>query len=268
VEHSEEFAWRHEHVVAEPAVCSSVKSFAERASRHYSPGDNGVVHDGLVWFVLEVALPSAGGREVGSGPALHLFQLLLSRTDLHTSLNAIGREWASPLEVPLVVHSLLDFRVATGEVVERLDVRLGPVDGECEVVVLEVETDTWQVDDGLDASATKLLGVANSRALEDERGAAGASADDDQLASLVDRAWGVATTQGLGRDRRNTNGLAVLNEDFIDFSVTLQVKVVILGPGAVDVGMCRIASATCSTRSENCPCIYKVEKEDKYQCHG
>lgn len=218
----------------------------------YSPRNNGVVHDRLVWLVLEVAIPSASGLEVGRGPGLHLCQFFLSRTDLHTSLNAIGRERTSALEVPFFIDLLLDFRVATNEVVERLDVGLGPVDGECEVVVLEVETDTWQVDDRLDTSATKLLGVTNTRALQDERRAAGASADDDQLASLVDCARWVATTQGLGRDGRNTNGLAVLNEDFVDLGVTLQVKVVILGTGAVDVGMGGITSAACSTRSENC----------------
>ena len=40
VEHREEVAWRHEHVVAKPA------------------SDDRVVHDWLVWLVLEVAVPS------------------------------------------------------------------------------------------------------------------------------------------------------------------------------------------------------------------
>lgn len=72
----------HEHVVTEPT------------------GNDTVVHDGLVGLVLEVRLPSVG--EVGSGPALKVPELLLCGTDLDTSVNAVGGERASSLEVPLV----------------------------------------------------------------------------------------------------------------------------------------------------------------------
>lgn len=80
--------------------------------------------------------------------------------------------------------TLLDLRIATDKVVKTLDARLCAVDGECEVVVLEVQTDSREVDDGLDASCAKLLWVANTRALEDKRRGQRATRHNDLLASF------------------------------------------------------------------------------------
>ena len=55
--------------------------------------------------------------------------------------------------------TLLHLRVSACKVVKTLGARLGPVDGEGKVVVLEVETDAWEVDDGLDSDAAELVGV-------------------------------------------------------------------------------------------------------------
>lgn len=79
--------------------------------------------------------------------------------DLHTSLNAIGREWTGAIDVPLVEDSLLYLWIATKEVVERLYVRLRTVGRKREVMVLEVETNTGEIDDGFDTSLTEFLGV-------------------------------------------------------------------------------------------------------------
>lgn len=46
--------------------------------------------------------------------------------------------------------------------------RLGTVDRERQVMVLEVKTDTWEVDDGLDASLLELLGITDTRSLKDQ----------------------------------------------------------------------------------------------------
>lgn len=82
----------------------------------YSPGDHRVMHDGLVGLVLEVAVPSA--LELRSRPVSHFCQLLLSRTDLHTSLNTVGSKRTSALEVPLIVDLLLNLRVAANKVIK------------------------------------------------------------------------------------------------------------------------------------------------------
>lgn len=57
--------------------------------------------------------------------------------------------------------------------------RLGAIDGEREVVVLEVETNTRKVDKGLDASLAKLRWVTNTGSLEDEGRAKSATRDDN-----------------------------------------------------------------------------------------
>ena len=59
-------------------------------------------------------------------------------------------------------HTLLNFWVTSGEVVEALSARLSTVHGKGEVMILEVEADTWEVDDGSDSGLPELLGVALS----------------------------------------------------------------------------------------------------------
>lgn len=56
-------------------------------------------------------------------------------------------------------HTLLYLGHASNEVVETLGLGLSAEDGEGQVVVLEVETDTWQVHLGLDTGGFELLGV-------------------------------------------------------------------------------------------------------------
>jgi len=141
-------ARRHHHVVTEPT------------------SNNRVVHDRLVWLVLEVRVPTRA--ELGARPAVHLLELLLGGADLDTSIDTVGSKRTGTVDLPLLEDLLLDLGIATDKVIKGLDVRLRAVCGECQVVILEVETDTGEVDEGLDASLAEFLGVADTRALQDE----------------------------------------------------------------------------------------------------
>ena len=66
------------------------------------------------------------------------------------------------------VLTLLNLRFSADKVVKTLCARLCAVGGKCEIVVLEVETDSRQVNFAFDARSLELLGIANSRALKDE----------------------------------------------------------------------------------------------------
>jgi len=147
-------------------------------------GNDGVVHDWLVGLVLEVRVPTRA--ELWARPAVHLVELLLGRADLDTSIDAVGCERTGTVDVPLVEDLLLSLLVATDKVVEALDMRLSPVSSESQVVILEVETYTWQVDQWLDASLAQLLGIADTRALKNKWGAQRAARYNDLLPSLVD----------------------------------------------------------------------------------
>lgn len=111
-------------------------------------------------------------------------------------------------------------------------------------MVLEVTTNAREVHNGLDASLAELLRVTNTRALEDQRRAECASADDNLLASTVDLALRVGAIERLGRDGGNTDSPAVLDDDFVHLGTGLQVKVVELGAGAVDIGVGSITATT------------------------
>lgn len=88
-----------------------------------------------------------------------MVEFFLGWSDLDTSFDTIGGERSSTIDVPLIKDLLLDNGISANKVVERLDVRLCTEDRERQVVVLEVQTDTGQVDERLDTSSTELLGV-------------------------------------------------------------------------------------------------------------
>jgi hypothetical protein len=198
-----------------------------------------VVHDRLVRLVLEVRVPTRA--ELGARPAVHLLELLLSRTDLDTSVNTVGGKRTSAVDLPLLEDLLLDLRIATDEIIERLDVRLRAVCGESQVVVLEVQTDTGKVDKGLDACLAELLRVADTRALQNEWGGQGAARDNDLLAGLVDLGLLVGRER-LGRDDLDACGTAVLDDDLLALAVDNEVQVLVLGAGAVNVSVGRVGT--------------------------
>jgi len=51
---------------------------------------------------------------------------------------------------------------------KKAHTRLGSVDRESQIMVLEIETNTRKVDNGLDTCSLQLLGVADTRALQDQ----------------------------------------------------------------------------------------------------
>ena len=200
--------------------------------------DDRVVHDWLIRLVLEVRVPTR--PELWARPAVHLLELLFGRTDLDTSINTIGCERTCAVDVPLVEDLFLSLLVTTNEVVEALDVRLRSVGCKGQVVVLEVETDTGQVYQGLDASLAKLLGVTNTRALEDEWRAQGTSGYNDLLASFIDSGLLLAWRQRLGRADLDADSSVALEDDLLALGVDDKVQVLVVCTSAVDVTMSRV----------------------------
>jgi hypothetical protein len=142
------------------------------------------MHDWLVGLILEIAVPSRPEFAARTWPAVHLSEFFLSRPDLDTSLNTVGGQRTSAIDVPLVEHSFLDLRVTSDEVVKGLYMGLGAEDGEREVMVLEVETNTRKIDKRLDTSLAELLRVTDTRSLENKRRAESTARDDNLPASF------------------------------------------------------------------------------------
>jgi hypothetical protein len=107
-------------------------------------------------------------------------------------------------------------------------------------VVLEVEANTGQVDQRLDASLAELLGVTDTRALEDERRAQGATRHDDLLASLVDSGLLLARRQRLGRADLDADSPVALEDDLLALGVNNKVQVLVVCTSAVDVSVGRV----------------------------
>jgi len=139
------------------------------------------MHDGLVGLLLEVAVPA--GAEFWTRPLVHHVKFCLCRTNLDTGFNAVSSEWASTINIPLLEHLLLNRWVTTSKVIERLYVWLRAVSREGEasnrsqfliveellsnlLVVLEIKTNTGQVNKRLHASFAELLWITDTRALE------------------------------------------------------------------------------------------------------
>ena len=87
-----------------------------------SPRDDGIMHDWFVRLLFKVAVPTWT-------EFLHvvLRQLIIGRSDLDASFDAIGGKWTRAVELPLVIDLLLSLRVTSDKVIEALGVRLGTV---------------------------------------------------------------------------------------------------------------------------------------------
>ena len=99
------------------------------------------MHYRLIRLVLKVAVPART-------ELLHiiLLQLFFSGPDLHTSFNTISGQRPGPGLIPLIVDSLLEIGITSNKVIKALDVRLRAIGREGEVMVLEIKTNTWQLD--------------------------------------------------------------------------------------------------------------------------
>lgn len=213
-------ARRHEHVVTEPAC------------------NDRVVHDRLVRLVLEVRVPSRA--ELRAGPAVHLSELIFGWADLDPSLDTVSRKRASAVDIPLVENFLLGLLVSANEVVETLDVRLSTIGGECQVVILEVETDAGQVNERLDAGSAQLLWVTDTRPLENEGRAQSTTGHDDLLASLVDPRLLLVRGERLGRTDLDTNSPVALQEHLLALGVDYEMQVLVVCARAMDVSVSRV----------------------------
>jgi hypothetical protein len=116
-----------------------------------------VMHDRFVNLVFKVTVPARA--EVRTRPAIHLFEFFLGRANFDASIDTIGGKRSSTIDVPLIDDCLLHLGDSTDKVVKGLAVGFGSEDRESQVVILEVETDTRQVDERLDSNSTKLFGV-------------------------------------------------------------------------------------------------------------
>lgn len=133
------------------------------------------MHDWLVGLVLEVRLPAI--LKMRGRPFLKLLELFCSWTNLDSGVDTIGCQWAGALEIPLLENAynkvsnssvgcksggltFLDIWIAADKLIETLGTRLSSEDRKGQVVVLEVETNAGEVNDGFDSSAPEFLGVA------------------------------------------------------------------------------------------------------------
>lgn len=124
-------ARRHMHMVTKPASDDRIVHDTEAPSATRPRARSTSNHSRLVRLVLKVAVPPR--PELRVRPRVHLFELLLRRTDLDTGFDTVGGERTSAVDVPLVVELVLGLLVATNKVIERLDMWLGAVGGEGEV---------------------------------------------------------------------------------------------------------------------------------------
>lgn len=200
------------------------------------------MHDWLVWLVFEVAVPTTW-REVTGGPALHLLQLFRSWSGLDAGLNAVGGQRACAFEVPFLEDLLLDLWVAPDKVIERLCVWLGSVRREVKIVILEVETNTWEIDDRLDTYLPQLGWIANARSLKDEWRAECAASNNDLLSGFEYATLVGLTMDLLGRHSSNSDSNTVLDDDLIDLGVALDVQVLMFGASGMNISRCSIRPA-------------------------
>ena len=137
------------------------------------------MHDWLVRLLLEIAVPA--GTEFFH---VVLGQLLIGRPDLNASFDPIGGKWTGTIELPLVIHLLLNLRITSDEVIKALGVRLGTIGREGKIMVLEVETNAGQVNLAFDAGFLEFLGVPDAGSLKHEWRAESAAGDDNLLAGF------------------------------------------------------------------------------------
>lgn len=109
-------------------------------------------------------------------------------------------------------------------------------------MVLEVESHTGKINNGLDTSGAELLGVTDTRALKDQGRGEGSARDDNLLAGTEGSGLELAWVQGLGGDGLDADGAAVLDDDLVDLGVAGQVQVAVDSPGGVDVGVSAVRS--------------------------
>ena len=110
-------------------------------------------------------------------------------------------------------------------------------------MVLEVEADSGEVNDGVDTSRAQLVRISDTRPLENQRRGEGSPRDNDLFTGPEDFSLWRAAAKGLRGYRLDSNSSAILNDHFIDLGVASQVEIAVYGSGGMDVGMCTVTPA-------------------------
>jgi len=127
MEHGEEFAGRHEHVITEPT------------------SNNGVMHDRLVWLFLEVAVPAR--KELWERPVSELLEFLLVGSDFHTGFDAIGVALDT---LDSAVVALTDANIAS---------KVADLTAKSDAVAKAITAATAQINAGKELSIVEAAGV-------------------------------------------------------------------------------------------------------------
>lgn len=80
----------------------------------------------------------------------------------------------------------------------------------------------------------------NARALQDQWAAQSPSAYDNLLAGFDEASLGLSVSKRFGWHNLNSNGTTIFNDDFVALGVAHEMKVLVLGTGAVDVCVCTV----------------------------
>lgn len=86
------------------------------------------------------------------------------------------------------------------------------------LVILEVETNTWQIHKRLDASLAEFLWVTDTRALKNQWRTQSSARYDNLLACFDDPRWHLAARKVLGWDNLHTNSPIAFKDDLRDIS--------------------------------------------------
>lgn len=111
-------------------------------------------------------------------------------------------------------------------------------------MILEVETHTRQVNLRLNTCSTELLGVTDTRALENQGRRECAAADDNLLSRAEGSGLELVRVERLSGNSLDTDSTTVLHNDLVDLCVAGEVKVAVLGTSSMDVGVGRVTSTT------------------------
>ncbi|KAI6766113.1 hypothetical protein HG530_007183 [Fusarium avenaceum] len=155
------------------------------------------------------------------------------------------RPVASAVAISRTRAYLLNFGISSNKIVETLSLRLSPVYGKRQVVILKISPDAYEINYRLNTRSTKLLGVTDTRSLEDQRRRERTAANDNLLTSAEGPRLELIRVQRLGRHSLDCDGSAVLHDDLVNLGVAHEIQVVVLGARGVYVSVRRVASTAC-----------------------
>jgi hypothetical protein len=153
------------------------------------PSNNTIMHNRFIFLLFKITIPPT--PKPLRWPAIHLLQLLLCRSHLDSRIDTIGSEGTGTFDVPFVEDGFLDFRNTSHEVVEGFGARFGSVDwgvlgigfeievhgqgtklvrgkrgGGCtresQVMILEIQTHAWEINNRFHANLSQLLRITNT----------------------------------------------------------------------------------------------------------